>query len=233
MAGTVQAATTVATIGDSFADSIYLGMLSRPDLLKRDGLALSRWSRPVIGLSRDDYFDYPEFLRGAGVAEFCVVQIGTNDMQAIPASQAGRWIAYGIDLWKSSYTDRVRKVVRILQNGHCGDVLWILQPGFEKQPYLARNRGLINELQTTALKTAFIPVFATATKGSEYSGDGMHYNHEFALEIGGAVERAILLARQVRQSRCPACHGAGIVRRVLSRQNLQPLMLPSVEPISP
>ncbi len=54
--------TTVATIGDSFADAIYLAMKARPDLLKKHDIKLVRWSRPIIGLARTDYFDYSGWL---------------------------------------------------------------------------------------------------------------------------------------------------------------------------
>jgi hypothetical protein len=49
---------TVATVGDSFADSLYNAMRARPDLMQRYGVQLTRWSRPIIGLTRTDYFDY-------------------------------------------------------------------------------------------------------------------------------------------------------------------------------
>ena len=44
-------AVSLATIGDSFADSIYFGLRARPALLKQNGIELIRWSRPSIGLN--------------------------------------------------------------------------------------------------------------------------------------------------------------------------------------
>src|SRR6266487_3730507 len=76
--------TTVATIGDSFADAIYLAMKARPDLLKKHDIKIVRWSRPIIGLARTDYFDYSGWLSESGkLADVCVIQIGSNDMQSL------------------------------------------------------------------------------------------------------------------------------------------------------
>jgi hypothetical protein len=79
-------AVTVATVGDSLADAVYLGMKLQPDLLKKNGIHLVRWSRAKIGLTRTDYFDYTDWLRvnnDLGTADFCVVQLGANDLQSI------------------------------------------------------------------------------------------------------------------------------------------------------
>jgi hypothetical protein len=231
----LSAATSVATVGDSLADGIYLAMLSRPDLLKKYDLHVARWSHPVIGLSRSDYFDYPDFLQHSskvGVADFCVVQIGTNDMQGIPAGAKNRWIAYGSDSWKAAYISRVKDVARILSNGHCREVLWILQPGFEKRSFLAQNRGLINQLQVEALSSAQVKVFNLSTTGGAYGADGTHFNRDFVLALGGAVVRTIVLSRDARQSSCAACHGNVAVRNVLSRQDLLPLNLLPTTPVA-
>ena len=56
-------AITVATVGDSFADSLYNALRSRPDLMQRYGVELRRWSRPIVGLTRGDDFDYAGWLR--------------------------------------------------------------------------------------------------------------------------------------------------------------------------
>lgn len=82
-------AATVATVGDSLADAIYLGLKLQPDLLRQDGLQVMRWSRPKIGLTRLDYFDYTAFIRDTGSlgnADFCVVEMGANDLQSIDLS---------------------------------------------------------------------------------------------------------------------------------------------------
>jgi hypothetical protein len=45
-------AVTVATVGDSFADSLYNAMRARPNLIERYGVQLTQWSRPIMGLTR-------------------------------------------------------------------------------------------------------------------------------------------------------------------------------------
>src|ERR1700691_4520887 len=81
-----RAEVTVATVGDSLADAVYLGLKLQPDLLRKSGIRLVRWSRPKIGLTRPDYFDYTAWLRDTadlGRVDFCVVQLGANDLQSI------------------------------------------------------------------------------------------------------------------------------------------------------
>jgi hypothetical protein len=223
----------VATVGDSFADGIYLALQSRPDLLKKYDIQVTRWSHPVIGLARNDYFDYRAWLRNTpqlGAADFCVVQIGSNDMQGIPAGGKHRWIAYGSEPWKAAYTSRVKDVWEILHNGRCKEVLWILQPGFEKRSFLARNRGLINQLQSEALQPAGAKLFDLHTTGGEYAGDDIHFNREFVLTLGGAVMRAIVCSRQAMQTTCAACHGGAAARNALARRDIAPLSLLPVPP---
>jgi len=90
-------AVIVATVGDSLADAVYLGLRLQPDLLRKSGIKLVRWSRPKIGLTRTDYFDYTAWLRDTadlGSADFCVVQLGANDLQSI-ATGDGKWIRVG------------------------------------------------------------------------------------------------------------------------------------------
>src|SRR5262245_3965091 len=87
------AATTLATVGDSFADGIYFSLLAQPKLLAKYDIRPVRWSRPSIGLTRSDLFDYVAWLRDApdlGQADYCAVQIGANDMQPIPTATGNR-----------------------------------------------------------------------------------------------------------------------------------------------
>src|SRR5258708_7682350 len=77
MAASLQAELTIATVGDSLADAVYLGIKSQPQLVKDNGIHLIRWSRPSIGLTRVDFFDYPGWLRTSknlGRVDFCVVE---------------------------------------------------------------------------------------------------------------------------------------------------------------
>src|ERR1700691_3626414 len=103
-----RAEVTVATVGDSLADAIYLGLKLQPDLLRKSGIHLVRWSRPKIGLTRTDYFDYTGWIRDTkeiGSADFCVVELGANDLQSIavpgqsPSGQQ-KWIRVGTEDWQ-------------------------------------------------------------------------------------------------------------------------------------
>jgi hypothetical protein len=225
------AATLVATVGDSFADGIYLALRSRPDLLQKYDIQVTRWSHPVIGLARSDYFDYPAWLQSSpkvGAADFCIVQIGSNDMQGIPAGGKNRWIVYGSEPWKAAYKSRVQDVWQILSHGRCKEILWILQPGFEKRAFMARNRGLINQLQSEALTSAGAKLFDLHTTGSEYGRDDVHFNRDFVLALGGAVVRTVVFSRQAQQANCAACHGGVAGRNALLHRDISPLdLLPS------
>ena len=56
--------------------------------LQRYGVGLARWSRPIVGLTRTDYFDYAGWLRDTselGPADLCLVEIGANDYAEHPA----------------------------------------------------------------------------------------------------------------------------------------------------
>src|SRR5713101_420723 len=139
--------TTVATIGDSFADAIYLAMKARPDLLKKHDIKLVRWSRPIIGLARTDYFDYSGWLsESEKLADVCVIQIGSNDMQSL--HDGGKYLAFGTDQWKEVYRSRVKDMAGILADRRCKQIIWILQPGFERLQRMAEKHQVINVLQS-------------------------------------------------------------------------------------
>src|SRR5215471_12649952 len=147
------AATTVATVGDSFADSFFWGLRARPNLLKQNDIQLVRWSRPTIGLSRTDQFDYTGWLQSSadlGTADFCIVQVGTNDMQSLSAGP-GKWIKFPSDPWKDAYAARVRGIVTTLRANRCRRIIWALQPGFERHRFLSRYQELINQLQLSGV----------------------------------------------------------------------------------
>src|SRR5579863_692256 len=101
---------TVATVGDSLADAVYLGMKLQPDLLKKNEIHLTRWSRAKIGLTRTDYFDYTSWLRDndeLGSADICVVQLGANDLQSIHIGK-NKWVFVGTQIWQRMYQERVK-----------------------------------------------------------------------------------------------------------------------------
>jgi lysophospholipase L1-like esterase len=219
MAGTV----TVATIGDSFADAIYLGMKSRPDLVQRDGIVLTRWSRPVIGIARSDYFDYPGWLRDSnlGMADVCFVQIGTNDVQ--PIQVAGAWVNFGTAPWKEEYGRRIRGVVETLRQSRCRQVLWVLQPGFELRAFLACNRGTINEVQGDALEGTGIWVFRMITGTEAYGADSTHFNRLYVLALGQAAFRLVELHKQLAARDCAVCHRSLPVLSAIAEREVYPL----------
>ena len=204
----------VATVGDSFADSLYNSMRSRPDLMAQHGVQLLRWSRPIVGLTRTDFFDYAAWLRDSpdlGSADLCFVEIGTNDMQSIPIRPAEddaprQWIAYGSPEWRQAYTARTFDMARSLVERRCGQVLWILQPGFEKRDALACHRELVNEIQRDAVRLNHARVLEVATTNAAYGGDKTHFNRAFLLELGPAMFQLIDTARQIANKKCLDCH---------------------------
>jgi hypothetical protein len=200
-------ATTLATVGDSFADSFYFGLRARPELLKKSGIELIRWSRPSVGLARSDQFDYVGWLQDTadlGTADYCVVELGTNDMQSI-AVGAGKWLLFPTGAWQNAYTGRVQKVTETLRNKRCRHVIWVLQPGFEKSRFLAKNRDLINRLQLAGGGSGGIAVEVAAV-ASDYGRDGIHFNGPFALKLADAILRIMTAWRDRVPESCFACH---------------------------
>lgn len=202
-------AISVATVGDSFADSLYMAMRARPDLLRRYDVQLLRWSRPIIGLTRTDYFDYTSWLRDSnelGSADVCFVQIGSNDMQSIPVSQK-QWIAYGSPQWRAAYSGRTREMAQILTERRCRLLIWVLQPGFEKQDAMACHRELINEVQREAVRLERTRVLELATSETAYGADKTHFNRAYVLQLGPALFQLVDASGQIVHNGCLACHG--------------------------
>jgi hypothetical protein len=198
----------VATIGDSFADSLYNSLRARPDLLQRYDVHLTRWSRPSVGLTRTDYFDYAAWLRDSaelGTVDLCFVEIGSNDMQSIPVAK-DQWIAYGSLQWKEAYAGRTFELARILTERRCGMVMWVLQPGFEKRDALACHRELINEAQREALDLDRTRVLEIDTSAAAYGPDKTHFSRSYLLQLGPALLQLVDTSRQIIHMRCLACH---------------------------
>ena len=201
-------AVSVATVGDSFADSLYNAMRARPDLVERYGVQLTRWSRPIIGLTRTDYFDYTGWLRDShelGSVDVCFVQIGSNDMQSISVSEK-RWIAYGSPQWRDAYAGRTREMALTLTQRRCGLVIWVLQPGFEKRDAMACHRELINEVQREALRVDRTRVLEISTSEAAYGPDKTHFSRAYVLELGPALFHLVDTSRQIVHMGCLRCH---------------------------
>lgn len=197
--------TTVATIGDSFADAIFLAMKARPDVLKKDDIKVVRWSRPIIGLARSDYFDYPAWLNESKkVADVCVIQIGSNDMQVL--HDDGKYFQFGTDKWKDLYRGRVKSMADTLAERRCKQIVWILQPGFERQKGMAEKHEVINVLQSEALAPSGSMVFEVATSKECYGADNTHFNRTFILKLGDAILSVAASSKGLIQNHCFSCH---------------------------
>ena len=243
-------AATVATVGDSLADAIYLGLKLQPDLLRKNGIELTRWSRPSIGLTRVDYFDYTAWLRdtaGLGSVDFCVVQMGANDLQSIAIedknpeskSQEGKgqetknqetknqetkkWTRVGTEDWQRAYTDRVQAFVRTLKPLRCANVVWLLQPPYQKNKFLSQYHGMINAVQLAGSATG-AAVYEIDAGADDYGPDGIHFNKDFCFKLARAVVNLFASSRPPSAgTNCASCHASPSLPPV-SRADLAPLI---------
>jgi len=202
------AAITVATVGDSLADAIYLGMKLQPGLLKKSGIDLIRWSRPSIGLTRVDYFDYNSYLRDSselGTADICIVELGANDLQSI-AIEKKKWIAVGTDAWQRVYGDRVQALVSTLKTQRCGSVLWFLQPANQTNKYLSHYHGMLNQVQFAGASPEVTAAFEILASPKDYVSDGVHFNSAFCFKVARAVVDMISSWKPFTQANCSTCH---------------------------
>jgi hypothetical protein len=223
-------ATSIATVGDSLADAIYLGLKLQPDLLRKNGIELTRWSRPSIGLTRVDYFDYTSWLRdttGLGSVDFCVVEMGANDLQSIatgnPNPNAKKWIAVGTEDWQRAYTDRVQAFVRTLKPLRCANVVWLLQPPYQKNKFLSQYHGMINAVQLAG-SAAGAAVYEIDAGADDYSADGVHFNKDFCFKLARAVVNLFASWRPPSAgTNCASCHASPSLPRVAA-PDLAPLI---------
>jgi hypothetical protein len=180
---------TIATVGDSMADGVWYGMRAQPRLLKDHDLRLVRWSKANTGLTRTDQFDYLDWLRAngdLGTADFCVVQLGANDLQSISVGR-NAYLSVGTENWQRAYQDRVEALLATLKTMRCDETIWLLQPSYENNRYLNRYNNMINALQRAALKSASIAAFEIDAAKDDYVQDGVHFNGPFVMKLGQAV----------------------------------------------
>jgi hypothetical protein len=210
-----RAAVTVATVGDSLADAVYLGMKLQPDLLKKSQIHLVRWSRAKIGLTRTDYFDYTEWLRVSndlGSADFCVVQLGANDLQSINIGK-NKWVFVGTQTWQRMYQERVKALVDTLRVERCKSVIWLLQPAYEKNKFLRQYHGMINAVQFAGSNSGVAAAFELATTENDYGPDGIHFNKQFCFALAKAVINLFAQGADWGQAsksgECATCHSGG------------------------
>jgi hypothetical protein len=224
-------ATSIATVGDSLADAIYLGLKLQPDLLRKNGIELTRWSRPSIGLTRVDYFDYTSWLRdtaGLGSVDYCVVEMGANDLQSIAIAEKNqdskRWIRVGTDDWQRAYTDRVQAFVRTLKPLRCANVVWLLQPPYQKNKFLSQYHGMINAVQFAGSASG-AAVYEIDAGADDYSPDGVHFNKDFCFKLGRAVVNLFASSRPpAAGTNCASCHAS---------PSQPPVPLPDLAPLIP
>ena len=201
-------AVTVATVGDSLADAVYLGMKLQPDLLKKNGIHLVRWSRAKIGLTRTDYFDYTDWLRAnndLGTADFCVVQLGANDLQSI-SIRKNKWVFVGTETWQRMYRERVTTLVDTLRLQRCKSVIWLLQPAYEKNKFLRQYHDMINAVQFAGSNSGVAAAFELATNENDYSADGVHFNKPFCFALARAVIDLFAPTKPLAAAGCASCH---------------------------
>jgi len=211
-ASAARGAITVATVGDSLADAVYLGMKLQPDLLKKNQIHLVRWSRAKIGLTRTDYFDYTEWLRvnnDLGSADFCVVQLGANDLQSISIGK-NKWVFVGTQTWQRMYQQRVKTLVDMLRVERCKSVIWLLQPAYQNNKFLRQYHGMINAVQFAGSNSGVAAAFELATTENDYSADGIHFNKPFCFALAKAVINLFAQGSDWGQApqagECATCH---------------------------
>jgi hypothetical protein len=201
---------TMATVGDSLADAVYLGIKSQPQLVKDNGIRLVRWSRPSIGLTRIDLFDYPGWLKESktlGRVDFCIVELGANDLQSISIGPQ-KWVAVGTAEWQRRYQERQEHMMATLKSDRCEEVVWLLQPGYQRNSYLSQYHNMINTVQLLGLQSTRTSAFEIRAAEGDYAGDGIHFNGPFALKLGQAVIKVFASWKQQVQS-CSTCHVGG------------------------
>jgi hypothetical protein len=226
IAGPGHALVNIATVGDSLADSVYLGIKSQPQFMKKHEVSLTRWSRPSIGLTRIDFFDYPGWLRGSntlGRADFCVVEMGANDVQSISVGQ-NKWVAAGSAEWQRRYTQRLEDMAATLKTQRCQEVVWLLQPAYQGNRFLNQHHAMMNSVQLSGLKSTSIQAFEIASAETDYQHDGIHFNGPFALKLGQAVVRLAESWRQFASGNCSDCHTSARYEEI-APEELSPLVL--------
>jgi hypothetical protein len=94
----------------------------------------------------------------------------------------------------------------VLTERRCGQIIWVLQPGFEKQDAMACHRELINELQREALRLGRARVLEISTSETAYGPDRTHFNRAYLLQLGPVLFQLVDTSRQIAHMGCLACH---------------------------
>ncbi|NBC34318.1 MAG: DUF459 domain-containing protein [Alphaproteobacteria bacterium] len=103
----------VVVFGDSMADGIWAGVYRA--LRGNDRFEVSRHTRVASGLSRPDFYDWPESVRdylAENPVDIAIISLGLNDTQ--PIFHDGRWDhAFGSESWDALYVERVAAFMQI------------------------------------------------------------------------------------------------------------------------
>jgi hypothetical protein len=126
-------------------------------------------------------------------------------MQSMPTAKQ-QWIAYSSPAWKEAYGGRTLQMARTLAEQRCGQVLWVLQPGFEQRNAMACHRELINEVQREAVRLDRTRVLEIVTNEAAYMKDKTHFNRAYLLQLGPAMFQLVDTARQIAHGQCLVCH---------------------------
>jgi hypothetical protein len=120
-------------------------------------------ARPIIGVARSDYFDYPGWLRDAGLwmADACFVQIGANVKQAIPIA-AGSRMKFASELWKREYAG---VSVRCLAPGLAISVVYGVQP-----PAIGQRSGTVELEQQAGARRFHCNLFCAGKRSLKTKG---------------------------------------------------------------
>ena len=134
----------VTVMGDSLGLLVGQGLASA--LSDRPEMSVSNLARDLSGLTRDDYFDWPEAARrvasGTSKTNVVVILLGINDLQ--PLRSADGALDPLSESWRAAYGARVQAMVTPLVAAHI-PVLWVGLPPMLDEKFNAQAIAL-NEI---------------------------------------------------------------------------------------
>ncbi|MCX6790902.1 MAG: DUF459 domain-containing protein [Candidatus Gribaldobacteria bacterium] len=135
-------------VGDSFMAVMGgVGDILESSLLKYKSVEVLRVGKVSSGLSRPDYFDWPNQARQIitnSQPNVAIVMLGTNDAQSFETYSTDgvkTIFKYGTQQWGQEYRKRVREFLEIFQANNI-TVYWIGMPIMRDPSYSERIRGL-------------------------------------------------------------------------------------------
>lgn len=151
-------------IGDSFiAVAGGIGEILEKELLNYEDITAKRVGKVSSGLSRPDYFDWPEEAKMLILQEkpnIAVIMIGSNDAQSITTLEGNLVENYGSEKWNQEYSKRVSELLDIFAENNT-IVFWIGFPVMREKNYSARMANL-NSIYRERIKNYegyyFIPI---------------------------------------------------------------------------